>query len=83
MFKPEWKIINWRNRKLRGHKALNTFAICAWIPLLFKAVTAFWATAGDSKSTKPYPVWNNKPCINLQYNDWSPTIFKVTDINNH
>ena len=36
---------------------LCTFAIWAWIPLFFKAVTAFCATVGDSKSTNPYPVW--------------------------
>lgn len=33
-----------------------TFAICAWTPLALSEATAFWAAAGLSKSTKPYPV---------------------------
>lgn len=32
-----------------------TFAIWAWTPVVFRAATAFWAAAGLSKSTKPYP----------------------------
>lgn len=32
-----------------------TFAIWAWMPVLFRAVTAFWAAVGLSKSTNPYP----------------------------
>lgn len=33
-----------------------TFAICAWTPLALSEATAFWAAAGLSKSTKPYPI---------------------------
>lgn len=37
-----------------------TFAICAWTPLALSEATAFWAAAGLSKSTKPYPVHTHR-----------------------
>lgn len=39
---------------------LLTLAIWAWTPLDFRAVTAFCAAAGLSKSTKPYPARESK-----------------------
>lgn len=45
-----------KHQREKGNIWTLTLAIWAWTPLDLRAVTAFCAAAGLSKSTKPYPV---------------------------
>ena len=46
-------IENMKKNKFNGLFTFPTLAIWAWIPWFCNDVTALWAAAGNSKSTKP------------------------------
>lgn len=67
-----------RQRNEGDEDGRQTFAIWAWIPWAWRALTAASAANGDSKSTNPYPEKERRDKDGIILQEWMKKVFGET-----